>query len=120
MNAANTCRIQTRLCLAVNSLTLESMVGKTFDSGQVGLILDDVRADTPLSSLACESIEAIRFSPEFVLAAGRSIRLGCVLGAMLGLARDLGLCTLGPAQKANEGSPLPDPVFDFVPSSAFY
>ena len=116
ITAANASRIGTRVCLAVDLSTLEHVEMDSLVAERVGLVLDDVDADTPLSSLMYESLEAIRFRPEFVARAVRSLRLGCALEAMLALAENLGLCTLGPAKAANEGTLAPEPMFDFVPS----
>ena len=88
----------TRLCLAGTHSTLERLGSNPFDSDRVGWMLDDIDVTTPWSEIVSEHIEAIRFCPDFVARAGRNMRLGLVLEAMLLLARDLGLCALGSAR----------------------
>lgn len=84
-----------RLCLAGDRATLGAIDAAAIDCDRVGLLLDDVDADTPLSELVWSRIEAVRFSADFVARAALDLRLGYALESMLGLARDLGLCTLG-------------------------
>jgi len=106
-----------RLCLAIDRETLNRVESRELDTERVGLILDDVDAETPLSALARDSVEAIRFRTPFVVQARRSVRAGCVLAAMLDLTTNLGLGTLGPPVAPNDGlSPLLIPAFDFTPS----
>jgi len=115
--AANASALPTRVCLAVDRFTLEAVGGAPIDDRRVGLVLDDVDADTPLSCLVSESVEAVRFHADFVTRAGNNLRLGVALEAMLDVSRHMGLCTFGPATAANESSLAPNPAFDFVPSS---
>lgn len=107
----------TRLCLTGNRATLDSLPGAVIDDDRVGLMLDDVDAHTPLADVVWDRIEAIRFGPDFVARAGRNMRLGFVLESMLGLARELGLCTLG-------ANPVPGGArvagrfeFDYLPAA---
>jgi hypothetical protein len=115
VTAANASRLNTRLCLAVDSSTLQHLDVRSLNSERVGLVLDNVDAETPLFSFVDESLEAVRFTPEFISRATRNLRLWCVLEAMLRLAKNLGLCTLGPVEAANEEGSSIGPRFDFVP-----
>ncbi len=89
--AANTWSHSARLCLAVDRGTLERIDFSALVAEHVGLILDDVDAETPLSAIARDSVEAIRFGAEFVARARGTVRVGCVLATMLDLASNLGL-----------------------------
>ena len=107
-----------RVCLAGSRETLMQFPVGTLDNDRVGLLLDGVDAHTPCADLAWDRIEAVRFSPDFVVEAARHLRLGCVLESMLGLARDMGLCTLG-AHDAPGGASLSDrAAFDYLPIEA--
>jgi hypothetical protein len=118
LSAANTWSRNARLCLAVDRGTLGRIEFNTLDADRIGLILDDVDAETPLSAMVRDSIEAIRFRADFIAQARGSVRIGCVLTTMLDLATNLGLGTLGPATGANDTtSHLLVPSFDFVPAS---
>ena len=92
-----------RLCLAVSGAGLATLESTKVDPDHVGWMLDGVDADTPLTHLIDDRIEAIRFSRDFVSSAARNMRVGCALESMLSLAHELGLCTLG---------------FDVVPAGA--
>lgn len=115
--AANAFPLTTRLCLAVDRVAIEEIRACDLDGNRVGLLLDEVDADTPLSDLIVDSIEAIRFRADFVAHARRNLRAGCALDALLGLAWNLGLPTFGPNAAANEASTTTAPMFDFVPSA---
>jgi hypothetical protein len=104
-----------RLCLAGTHSTLVRLGSNPFDSDRVGWMLDDVDVTTPWSEIASEQIEAIRFCPDFVARAGRNMRLGLVLEAMLLLARDLGLCTLGSHDVPGGGGVIGRMEFDYMP-----
>jgi hypothetical protein len=65
------------------------------DNDRIGLMIDNVGLRTPCSDLIWDRIEAIRFNAEFVAYAARDVRTACALEAMLGLAREVGLRTLG-------------------------
>ncbi len=108
--------ITVRTCLAIDSFTLHQVVSPLRLNNRVSLMLDDVDPDTPLSIIAKEPIEAIRFRADFVARASRNVRLGCVLESMLLLAHNLGLCTMGPSAPMSEESIAPEPRFDYVPS----
>lgn len=116
IQAANATTIEPRLCLAVNCTSLEAIDLSSIDNHHVGIMLDDVDADTPLSSIANGSIEAIRFRSEFVASASQGLRLGCVLESMLLLAHNLGLSTLGPPGPVKDDVAWPAPKFDYTPS----
>jgi hypothetical protein len=103
-----------RVCLAVDGRILGRKDSCVLDSDRVGVLLDDVDAETPLSAIICDSIEAIRFCPVFVDSASRSLRVGAALRAMLELAQGLGLATLGPAPPEDGGFLYPMPSFDYV------
>lgn len=108
-----------RLCLAGTRDALRRIVDSQVDYNDVGLLLDGVDAGTPPAHLLWDRIEAVRFQHEFIAAANRGFKLGCALEAMLGMAKSLGLCTLGerlvPAARTQERSG----DFDYVPSSTF-
>jgi len=105
----------TRLCLAGTHSTLERLGRNPFDSDRVGWMLDDIDVTTPWSEIVSEHIEAIRFCPDFVARAGRNMRLGLVLEAMLLLARDLGLCALGSHDVPGGGGVIGRVEFDYMP-----
>jgi hypothetical protein len=105
-----------RICLAINRSTLKVVASAGFAGTDFGLMLDDVDAETPLSDVACDAIEAVRFGSGFVAEASRSLRLGFALDAMLGFARDVGLCTLGTATDFAQVLDAPPARFDYVPS----
>jgi len=115
VEAVNQARVAARICLAVDRATLRQLDVESLDAERVGLMLDDVDAGTPLCDLASDIIEAVRFRAEFVALASRDLRLGCALDAMLGFAKDLGLCTLGPAMASNDASFAARAEFDYVP-----
>jgi hypothetical protein len=105
----------TRLCLAGTHSTLERLGSNPFDSDRVGWMLDDIDETTPWAEIVSEHIEAIRFCPDFVARAGRNMRLGLVLEAMLLLARDLGLCALGSHDVPGGGGDIGRMEFDYMP-----
>lgn len=107
-----------RVCIAIDLATVKSIGHRQADDDRIGLVLDDVDADTPLSAITNEALEAIRFKPEFVVGAGRSLRAAAILRAIMGLAHDLGLGTLG--QTLDGGTPVQQPsfTFDYVPMNA--
>jgi len=82
-----------RVCVAVDEQTLSAIDHKKFRKS-LGIVLDRVNADTPLSVLCNEMVDAIRFDPDFVQRASIDLRLSCVVDAMLKLTHDLGLATL--------------------------
>lgn len=84
-----------RLCLAGRREILTRIAGSDLNSEQIGLMLDDVDADTPLSEFLWDRLEAVRFKSEFVRHARGHVRKGCALEAMLSLCHEIGLCTLG-------------------------
>jgi len=108
----------TRLCLAGTRSALEALGSDPLDRDRVGWMLDDIDATTPWSEIASERIEAIRFSPDFVSRAGRNLRLGLVLEAMLLLARDLGLCALGSHEVPGGSGATRRAEFDYMPLPA--
>jgi len=61
-------------------------------------------------------IEAVRFDETFLRRAYVDSRSACVLAAMLGLAHDLGLATLGSVDEANSNGEF---AFDYVVIPAF-
>lgn len=115
IEAANESTLSPRLCVAVDRSTLAAIDFSALDNERVGLMLDGIDAETPLTDIAHDSIEAIRFDENFVECASQNVRQGCVLEAMFGLARNLGLCTLGP-QVANADALIASASdFDYVP-----
>jgi hypothetical protein len=117
IRAMNRASIEPRLCLAVDRWALEAIDMRLVDTDRVGVLLDDVGPETPLSVLAGYAIEAIRFRADFVAVAAQSLQLGLVLEAMLQLAGDLGLKTIGPCILPAEGAASTSSQFDYVPSS---
>lgn len=87
-----------RACLAVPADALAELDVPFLRERNIGVILDGVNETTPLSAVSSEVVEAIRFEPSFVARATKSGRLACVLDAMLSLAHDLGIATLGTAR----------------------
>lgn len=105
-----------RLCLAASHAGLAKLDTCILDSDRIGLMLDDVDAQTPAAHLIWDRIEAIRFQPEFVASAARNLRLSCALESMLRLAKEIGLCTLGTEAFPYGGSIDGLCEFDYVPS----
>lgn len=103
-----------RLCLAGSHATLQAAGDAAIVSERVGLLLDDITVDTPLSELIWDRLEGVRFEAGFVNRAARNLRLGCTLEAMLALARDLGLCTLGADAMPGGGSLAGRGSFDYL------
>lgn len=118
IDAANSASMKPRLCLAVDRDGLERIDAAAISSDRIGIMLDDVDADTPLSLVASRSIEAIRFRPDFIARSTRDLRLSCVLESMLLLAHNLGICTMGPSLRGDDDSISPVPTFDYVPAPA--
>ncbi len=116
IKAANSAPIELRVCLAMNHTSLDALDVNSIDGSHVGVMLDDVDADTPLSAMTKSPVEAIRFRAEFVARASRNLRVGCVLESMLLLAHNLGLCTMGPSTSAVDESIAATPRFDYVPA----
>ncbi len=84
-----------RPCMALEAGALLAIDIGLLRQRNISVVLDQVDEQTPLSAVSAESVEAIRFAPGFVARAMTDGRLACVLDAMLGLARDLGIATLG-------------------------
>ena len=101
------------ICLAIQARTLPAWNGTWSGSGRVGLLLDEVDAQTSLSDIASEAIEAFRIAPAFGQRARSHLRSTCILDAMLGLAHEIGLCTFGSPQRSDEANYK----FDYVPHS---
>ena len=104
-----------RVCLAGDRKTLGRLDAAAFDNDHVGLMLDAVDADTPCADLVWDRIEAVRFAAAFVAAAVSNLRLCCALESMLGLARDIGLCTLGANAVPGGASLCGRADFDYLP-----
>jgi hypothetical protein len=115
IEVVNECQLSSRICVAVDRATLMAVDFSALDGDRVGLLLDDIDAETPLAGMAHDAIEAVRFHADFVGRASRNLRQGCVLEAMFGLARNLGLCTLGPRVANADAISLPGTGFDYVP-----
>jgi len=101
-----------RICLALDSSCLKSIAGAWESDDRIGLLLDEVDSQTSFSDIACESIEAIRLSARFAIEAGNQLRSNCILEAILGLAHQIGLCTLGPSTRSAECENQFDYVLD--------
>jgi hypothetical protein len=103
-----------RFCLAGQREGLEHLAEANLE--QVGFVLD-FNLQTSCSELLWDRFEAVRFGTRFVAQAVREIRVGCALEAILGLARELGMRTLGsgsPSQVVAAGF-----AFDYLPTSAY-
>lgn len=103
-----------RISLAIDVSTLGLLdAERRLDTRDAGLLLDDVDASTPPAALLHESLEAVRFRPEFISSARCSLRLEYALEACLGLARNLGLATLGSDEAGHRESAAATP-FDYT------
>ena len=92
-----------RISLAIDVATVGRLdLDRGLDTRGAGLLLDDVDASTPPGALLHPSLEAVRFRPEFIAAARGSLRAEIVLRASLGIARDLGLATLGSGDASDQ------------------
>lgn len=109
-------RDSARLCLAGKRAALTTIASSVLNSDHVGLMLNDVDAETPLSDLLWDRIEAVQFKSEFVMHARRDVRQGCALESMLSLCRELGLCTLGVGAVAANENAAWRTEFDYVPA----
>lgn len=105
----------TRVSFAIGSETLLEIGSRRMDTAQTTLTLDDVDAETPPGQIAHEAIDAIRFSPGFVLLASRSVRYRCVLDSMMSLARSLGIATLSAVAEASRDECALGLKFDWLP-----
>jgi hypothetical protein len=114
VEAAHAADLTTHICFAIDRTTLAGLDPKVRTGGRVGLLLDRVDSGTPLADVVHEAVEAIRFDSAFAVHATQHLRSECVLEAMLGLARNTGLCTLGPSLMSNAWSSL-SLEFDYVP-----
>jgi hypothetical protein len=112
-NAVRNAGLSCHICLATSRTPVAALDAHVRTNHNVGLLLDNVDGSTPLAELMHEAIEAIRFDPAFTKMAARHLRSECILEAMLGLARNAGLCTLGPAPDSAEPSSS-DLGFDYV------
>lgn len=104
-----------RLCLTGCHESLSRINDAGLADGNVALMLDGVAADTPLSELISDRIEAVRFDSTFITLSGRELRIGLVLKSMLRLTRELGLCSFGEPLAARNGGPVARLKFDFLP-----
>ena len=116
---AKSLHIGAHVCLAIDSASLAHFQhGDMRCNDQVGLLLDHVNANTPLSHVMQQGIEAIRFDQAFAREAMAHLPSGCILEAILSLAKNAGLCTLGP-----DVGPSSDDVsvatFDYVPEHGY-
>ena len=102
-----------RVCVAVNEETLREIDPDTLADKNLGIVLDDVNASTPLSAMGAELVDAVRFDAGFVQRASEDVRSSCIMDAMLKLANDLGIATLGSSARRSGGF-----GFDYVPKQA--
>lgn len=109
-------RCRARVYAAIDASTLAALDRGDVGNDRVGILLDGVSANTPLSVIASTRVEAIRFDVDFIAATSRNLRSSCVLDAMLGLTKDLGICTLADASRASEPQDVLAKRFDFSPS----
>lgn len=106
--------MSSRTYFAVDAADLERLDFGGLDNARAGLLLDGVESSTPLSTLANDSIEVVRFDDRYVMRAMGHLRTGCVLESMIGLVRNLGLCSLGPDLRCGARSFVRVPQFDYV------
>ena len=99
-----------RVCVAIDPATFHATDPAALRDANVGIVLDQVDASTPLSVFSSDLVEAVRFSESFVAKARADARSACVLGAMLRLAHDLGLATLA---GSGDRRPLAEREFEF-------
>ena len=78
-------------------------------------MIDDVGLNSTWADLIWDRIEAVRFGPSFVAQATRDMRTACALESMLGLAREVGLRTLGSHEAAECASVSGHHDFDYLP-----
>ena len=86
------------VCIAVGGDDLPSPQHHDDRLGHASLVLDVGCEATSFAAFTHARVEGVVFRNEWALRARRSLRASAVLGAMTGLARDLGLATLGPGQ----------------------
>jgi hypothetical protein len=103
-----------RACVALDAGALFAMDLGFLRENDISVVLDNVDEKTPLSAVTVERVDAVRFEPSFVARARTDGRLACVLQAMLGLAHDLGIATLGTA--SGRGKRTDKFEFDYVSS----
>ena len=84
-----------RACMAFDAGALFAIDTAFLRAKNIGVVLDSVDERTALIAISAEPVEAVRFDPGFVARAIRDGRVACILDAMLGLAHDLGIATLG-------------------------
>ena len=106
--------ISSRVYFAVDPADLERLDFSSLDNARAGLLLDGVESSTPLSTLANDSVEVVRFDDRFAMRAMVHLRTECVLEAMVSLVRNLGLCSLGPDLRNGARSFASVPQFDYV------
>jgi hypothetical protein len=105
-----------RACMAFDAGALFAIDVAFLREKNIGIVLDSVDERTPLVAISTEAVEAIRFDPAFVARAAGDGRLACVLDAMLGLAQDLGIATLGTTAYGASGARRFE--FDYVTKQA--
>lgn len=103
---------EARICVALDQETLVGMDAAFLRSKNVGIVLDQVDSDTPLSAIGADLIVAVRFKEGFVVRSSVDARSACILETMLRLAHDLGLATL--ANEVPPGRPCGALEFDYV------
>lgn len=101
-----------KVCVAVDQKILQLIDQAKRSDKTLGIVLDGVDATTPLSALSAELVDAVRFDDGFVRRASTEMRSSCVMDAMLKLAHDLGLATLGSGPHGGK-----DAEFDYVSSA---
>ena len=104
-----------RLCLAGSRAMLAKVDTLGLDNDHVGLMLDDADIETPWADLIWDRIEAVRFASSLVVHAARDMRTACAMESMLGLAREIGLRTLGSCEVTDSASVSGHYDFDFLP-----
>lgn len=116
IHAFRTAGGKARLCLAGGRATLVPVDKAGFDPDHVGLMLDDVDVDTACADLIWDRVEAVRFGATFVSRASKDLRVGCALESLLGLARNIGLRTLGFASTGDGATVFGRCDFDYLPA----
>ena len=87
------------------------------DNDRVGLMLDDVDADTSWTDFAWDRVKPSVSALTSLIAPGVTMRTSCILESMLALAREIGMRTLAHSQTPHGASVLGRYDFDYSPMS---
>jgi hypothetical protein len=104
-----------RICVALDQEALSNTDDAVLRNEGIGIVLDQVNSNTPLSALCFDFVEAVRFEERFVRQATADARMSCAMDALLKLAHDLGIATL--ANSGPHGCSSAMFEFDYVSTS---